>query len=110
MSEDLIPVNLSERGGHVSVLLLLELPDGTMALHEDDQWHKLGQVREVEMWGADPTTGRRRMVKLWLWHYDEDGYGAAEGEAKSKKAAIAGLLEYGGYRVVPDTASIPGLF
>lgn len=102
------PVLVSEKHGHVSVLMLL----GTgkkHALYEGDRWKEIGQVVEV----VSTYTNRQGFTakkSVWRWHFDELEYDKDSGEEPTKAKAIAELLERGQYEVAEPNSTIPDLF
>jgi len=106
-----MPVMLTVRrsDGKISVLLLLETPDG-LALHEDDRYFAIGQVRKSEWTEKSPRTGGMIERKGWVWYYDEEGYGSQNGKEMTERAAVAAVLSAGNYVEAPPNAVNPGLF
>lgn len=97
MDDELIPVHVSERHGHVSVVMLLETPSGQMARYEGDLWKEVGFFTKYTN------------SPFFTWYYDEEEYGKLSGTEATRKKAIDAILDAGGYREVPDTATIPDL-
>lgn len=112
MPDDLTPVYLSERLGHVSVLKLLGTGE-KLAIYEGDRWEEIGQVLEVtirDKYESGSRKGQGRTRQMWQWHWDEQEYGRATGNEINKKRAVAALLAMGGYRLADENATIPDLF
>jgi hypothetical protein len=109
VTDDLIPVHLSVRDGRVSVLMLLDLPGGGMARYEGDVWKQIGYVHQYTQVHQNPISRLTVETKVWAWHYDEQEFDRAHGNATSKTKAVQAILAAGGYREVPDTATIPDL-
>lgn len=111
MSDDLIPVLVTVRkaDGKVSVLMLLETPVGT-ALYEGDVYKAIGQITPATWTERNPRTKAVTQKKGWSWWYDEAEYGSESGHATTSKAAIAAVLNAGGYVEAPPNATNQGLF
>lgn len=109
MTADLIPVHLSVRDGRVSVLMLLDLPGGGMARYEGDVWKQIGYVHQFTQRHKNPISRLNVETTVWTWHYDEQEFDRENGNATSKIKAVKAILAAGGYREVPDTATIPDL-
>lgn len=111
MDDELIPVMLNVRpsDGAVSVMMLLDTPIGT-ALVEGDSYKTIGQVQEETWQEKNPRTGNMRKMKGYAWWYDEAEFGQESGREMTKAAAVAAVLEAGGYREAPKNAANPGLF
>lgn len=111
MDDDLIPVMLTVRAsdGKISVMPLLDTPVGT-AIYEGDAYKAIGQIEETKWLERNPRLGTTTTKKGWAWHYDEPEYGRESGTTTTKKAAVAAVLEAGGYREAPPNATNQGLF
>lgn len=107
--DDLTPVNVSERNGRVSVLMLLDIGGGQLAIYGEDRWMTIGQVVKVVEKYVDHR-GQQRERYAYQWYWDELEHNKDFGIEKTKTKALAALLKRAGYREVSDSATIPPLF
>lgn len=109
MTTDLIPVHVSERRGHVSVVMLVDLPGGGMARYEGDVWKEIGIIHPTVIRERDRFQITRKR-EMFAWYYQEPDLPELAGHEKTRAKALAAILDAGGYYEVPDTATIPSLF
>lgn len=108
---DLISVLLTIRSSDsaVSVMKLIDLPDGRTGIADGELYVRIGQLRE----GNGMTSTVRGMATQkhgWYWYYDEVGWDRGRGFEVTKVAAIRALLAEGGYVQAAPNAMNPALF
>lgn len=108
--DDLIPVllNVRDSDGSVSVRMLLDTPIGT-ALVDGEGYDRIGQIKPAT-WQEQNRLGASRKMRGWAWYYDDPKYGSATGHETTKAAAIAAILNEGGFTEAPPNATTQPLF